>query len=303
MAVKLAGSGAGTVRVAPNSVAAIDARSDRVVGAAPVGTRPGAIAFGSGSLWVANLDDQTISRVDPGTLQTLQDDSRFAEPPTGSRGERRRRLGGRAECQSARQASVLRQPRSTRSSTRVGVDGARSATSCRAGPVRVAAQGDIGVGRAVRRPADAAGRSDRARVGQQLDPNASPTAIAVGDGAEWLTDSEADNVIRVDPTGLVTPIAVGNGPTAIAVGDGGVWVADSLDDAVVRIDPGTRAVTTTIPVGRSPAGVAVGAGSVWVANSGDGTVTRIDPRTDKVARRSRSAAARRRSRSRTGASG
>ena len=110
-------------------------------------------------------------------------------------------------------------------------------------------------------------------------------------------------MIRVDPTGLLTPIAVGNGPTGIAVGAGGVWVVDSLDDAVVRIDPGTRSVTATIPVGRSPAGVAFGAGSVWVANSGDGTVTRINPSTDSCKRRSRWAAARRRSRSRTGGYG
>ena len=89
-------------------------------------------------------------------------------------------------------------------------------------------------------------------------------------------------MVRVDPTGLLTPIAVGNGPTAITVGGGGVWVVDSLDDTVVRIDPGTRSVTATIPVGRSPAGVAFGAGSVWVANSGDGTVTRIDPSTDRA---------------------
>src|SRR6266540_1090288 len=33
----------------------------------PVGSRPGQIAFGSGSLWVANLDDQTISRIDVAT--------------------------------------------------------------------------------------------------------------------------------------------------------------------------------------------------------------------------------------------
>ena len=103
----------------------------------------------------------------------------------------------------------------------------------------------------------------------------------------WLTDGEPDsetnNVIRVDPTGLVKSIAVGNGPSAIAAGDGGVWVVDALDEAVVRIDPDTWSVTATIPVGRSPAGVAVGGGSVWVANSGDGTVTRINPITDKPA--------------------
>ena len=71
VAVKLASSGASTVTVAPNEVAAIDTRSDRVVGAVPVGDRPGGIAFGSGSLWVANLGDQTISRVDPNSRRTL----------------------------------------------------------------------------------------------------------------------------------------------------------------------------------------------------------------------------------------
>src|SRR6516164_8789177 len=41
VAVELSGSGASIVRVAPNSVAAIDTRSDRVVGAIAVGDRPG----------------------------------------------------------------------------------------------------------------------------------------------------------------------------------------------------------------------------------------------------------------------
>jgi peptide/nickel transport system substrate-binding protein len=96
-------------------------------------------------------------------------------------------------------------------------------------------------------------------------------------------DSDADNVTRIDPTGLLTPIAVGHGPQALAVGAGAVWVADSLDDALVRIDPATNSVVTTIPVGTGPVAVAIGAGSVWVANSGDGTLTRVDPATDKVA--------------------
>jgi YVTN family beta-propeller protein len=121
-----------------------------------------------------------------------------------------------------------------------------------------------------------------AKILRRIDPNSAPTAIAVADGAVWLTDAFANIVTRIDPTGLATPIAVGNGPSALAVGAGGVWVVDSLDDNVKQIDPSTQSVSTTITVGRSPVAAAVGAGSVWVANSGDGTVTRIDPRTDKV---------------------
>ena len=81
-AVRLAGSGTSTVRVAPNSLAAIDTDTNRVIGQVAVGTRPGAITFGSGSLWVANLDDQTISRVDPKTLSPLRAIT-AGGPPTG----------------------------------------------------------------------------------------------------------------------------------------------------------------------------------------------------------------------------
>ena len=40
------------------------------------------------------------------------------------------------------------------------------------------------------------------RVLRHLDPNSGPAAIALGDGAIWLVDTEGDNVTRVDPTGL-----------------------------------------------------------------------------------------------------
>ena len=116
-----------------------------------------------------------------------------------------------------------------------------------------------------------------------VDPNASPAGVDVGDGAVWVTDDQADNVTRVDPTGLLTPIAVGNGPTGIAVGEGGVWVADSFDNRVVSDRPG-HAVGERHDPGGALAQLASRSApaSVWVANSGDGTVTRIDPRTDRV---------------------
>ncbi len=69
---EFAGGSSDGLRPEPNSVAAIDMRSNRVVAQVTVGARPGAIAFASGSLWVANQDDQTISRVDARTLSTLR---------------------------------------------------------------------------------------------------------------------------------------------------------------------------------------------------------------------------------------
>ena len=278
VAVELPSSATVAVRAPPNSLAAIDTGSNRVTAVVPVGDRPGAVVFGSGSLWVANLDDQTVSRIDPSTLRTVRTISVDA-PPTGL-----------AVADGA--VWVLESnldPDAFPSSSNVAVGGIDTEFNTPGPTVRI---GDVA-------PATSAIAADGdsvwvAPTGGRLtllnattgtptkswDPNASPVGIAVGEGAVWLTDNEANNVVRVDPTGVVTPIAVGDGPAGITVGDGAVWVVDSLDDRLVRIDPGTQSVTQTIPVGQSPTAVAYGAGSVWVANSDDGTVTRINPTTD-----------------------
>jgi YVTN family beta-propeller protein len=280
LAAELSGSGAGTVRVAPNSLAVIDPATNHVVASAPVGARPGPIAFGSGSMWVANLDDQTLSRIDPQTLRILRTIPTTG-PPTGITAsdsgvwvvESNSNPGSASSTSSVSVSRIDPEFDSFGSPVQIG-------NVIPSGPGAIAAHG------AAVWVAPSTGLLTRlsaatGRVQQQVDPNASPAGIAIGEGAIWLTDPESGNVVRVDPTGLLTPIAVGNGPAAVAVGAGAVWVVDSIDDAVVRIDPGTRSVVGKIGVGRSPAGIAFGDGSVWVAGSGDGTVTRIDPSTDK----------------------
>jgi YVTN family beta-propeller protein len=270
----LAAPGAG-VHVGPNSVATINTHNDTVVASIPVGTRPGAIAFGSGSLWVANLDDQTVSRVDPKTLSTARSLS-VGGPPTG--------LAASANAiwvvHSNPQASTVSVNSIDPQFNAIG-PATRLGNVVPGGAVTVAAQRNsvwVAPSSGLLTRLDAAD----GRVAARIDPNAGPAAIALGYGAVWVTDTDAGNVTRVDRGGRLTPIAVGNGPSGIAAGAGGVWVADSLDDTLVRIDPGTNSVTARIHVGRSPLGVAVGAGSVWVANGGDGTVSRINPRNGKL---------------------
>jgi YVTN family beta-propeller protein len=276
VAVTVGGGSARVPPVPPNSLAAIDLRSDRVAADVPVGDLPGPVTFGSGSLWVANVADQTVSRVDPVSLQTLRTIALGATPTDITAG------GGVIwVVESNRGASSVIVRRIDPQFDSIGPSQQLGNVSP-GGPASLTANGDtVWV-------APSSGlltriNSTSGRIIQQLDPNASPTAIAVGDGAIWVTDSEADDVTRIDPTGLRTPIPVGNGPGAIAAGAGGIWVTDAQDDTVVRIDPATDAVTTTIPVGRSPSAIAVGGGSVWVANQRDGTVSRIDPSTDRVA--------------------
>jgi peptide/nickel transport system substrate-binding protein len=264
------GSGSG-VAVEGNAVAVIDPQSNRVTEEIPVGARPGALSFGSGSLWVANLDDQSVSRVDPDTrsvTRTLP----VVDNPTGL---------------AATAGSVwVVGSDPTKASVNVRrIDPEFDTVARQVKQIGNVAPGGPGSAVAlgntvwIARSSGLLSRVDpvTSRVVHAIDPNSGPGAVALGAGAVWVADSEANTVTRIDPTGLLTPIPVGLGPSAIAVGYSGVWVADSLDDAVVRIDPRSRAVTTTIPVGQAPTGVAVGAGSIWVANSGDGTVTRIDP--------------------------
>ena len=112
---------------------------------------------------------------------------------------------------------------------------------------------------------------------------ATPSHVAVGEGAYWVTDTDGDSVSRIDPATntVVQTIGVGSGPSGITTGSGAVWVANSLDGTVSRIDPGTDTVVQTIPVGNGPLGIAYTKGSAWVANTGDGTITRIDAGTGK----------------------
>lgn len=263
------------VFVKGNAVALIDPQSDRVVGQVPVGIRPSAIA--SGSIWVANLDDQTVQRIDPAThmvIHTLP----VGDIPTGLATSNGAVwvAGGDSSQPSVTVKRIDPEFDIVAQQTRLG-------SAFRGGWGLVATRED-----AVWAVSSSGLLSQlnpkTSRVLQTIDTNTGPSGIGVGLGAVWVTDRSADTVTRVDPTGLLTPIAVGRNPSGIAVGAGGVWVTDSLDNAVVRIDPSTRAVTTTAAVGRSPLGVAVGAGSVWVANSRDGTVTRIDPTTGKAAK-------------------
>jgi YVTN family beta-propeller protein len=55
--------------VHPGSVAIVDAATTRVVDTVDVGSGPAAIAFGHGAVWVANAEDDTVSRIDPETRE------------------------------------------------------------------------------------------------------------------------------------------------------------------------------------------------------------------------------------------
>jgi YVTN family beta-propeller protein len=107
-----------------------------------------------------------------------------------------------------------------------------------------------------------------------------PTRVAAGDGAIWVTSSDTNSISRIDANShqLRQTIQVGDGPSGLAVGAGDVWVANSLAGTVSRIDQAANRLMQTIPVGNNPTAVAFGEGAVWVTNVDDQTVSRIDPK-------------------------
>ena len=77
------GSSGGGLTVQGNSLAVIDPSSNQVVAQVPnVGAQPASIAYGADSLWVANLGDQTVARVDPAT-QSVTRNIPVTGSPTG----------------------------------------------------------------------------------------------------------------------------------------------------------------------------------------------------------------------------
>jgi YVTN family beta-propeller protein len=153
-------------------------------------------------------------------------------------------------------------------------------------PLLVFGQGGSGGHAAVSVADDSLGVVD-ARSGHlvaDIAVGATPTAVAAGENAYWVTNAEGNTVSRIDPetAAVVDTIPVGNGPSGIAIGAGAVWVVNSLDGTVWRIDPGTNTMVQKIGVGNEPLGILYAAGSVWVTNTGDGTITKIDPASDST---------------------
>jgi YVTN family beta-propeller protein len=132
-------------------------------------------------------------------------------------------------------------------------------------------------------------------VGEPLRVPAHAEAIAVGQGALWVTSvapgdlgvAGEDAVTRVDlATGrTVATITVRRAPLDVAATPGAVWVTNSGGggDSVARIDPKTnRLAGRPVRTGASPQSLVVGGGSLWVGNHDARTVTRIDAESGKV---------------------
>ncbi len=112
--------------------------------------------------------------------------------------------------------------------------------------------------------------------------------VAADADAVWVTDFDANTLVRIDPKTLavVATIPVGQSPEGVVVAAGAVWVANHRAGTVSRIDPATNQIVATIPAGDAgpsgPQWVASISGSIWVGVPNVSSVVRIDPTTNAV---------------------
>jgi len=279
-------------RVDPNSVGIIDSDSGEIVGQVRVGRTPEDIAFGEGSLWVANLESGTISEIDPGSREEIATFNAGAKPrgiaagegavwvangfdneltifdPAQNRVDDRIPLAGpkdvavgfgAAWVTNVTDTTVVRIDPDTHDPERIA-----QGTALALGPSSVW----IANGKTLRR----FDPETRRPIGRPFTLRFPATQLAVDEaGVAWVTHQGDDAVTRLDPAGGVSQIeGVGDGPTGIAVGGGSVWVASSLGRSLIRIGPESRKVEQAIPLGSSPKDVVVAAGSVWVTSQAAG---------------------------------
>jgi YVTN family beta-propeller protein len=272
---------AGLSGVRPNHVGIIDPKTNEIVEEIQVGLRPGPVAVGGGAVWIGNLEERTLTKIDAkrrtiaGTYPLDNRTPTGIAVGTGSVWVAHGALGKLA-----------------------AVDpefGQVTKTIDVAGEALGSVNGSVAVG------AGAVwavyGDSTLARIdpvnvhvtGRTLTATA-PAGVVVAGGYVWVVNTDSATVQRFQPETfeqgpLGTPTSVAQRPTAITAGDGAVWVANTGADTITRIELGTAGAaptTESIRVGDTPSALAVGAGAVWVANSGDGTVSRIDAATREV---------------------
>ncbi|HEV3233274.1 MAG TPA: hypothetical protein VG329_01825 [Candidatus Dormibacteraeota bacterium] len=233
--------------------------SDGIAATIPLSTTPGTPAVGAGAVWVPNLADGTLARIDPGSNRLVAT-IKVGDPAV-------------LQATGCGASSVHSVPPGSYDVRRCDIP---SAVNVSGNSVWVT-KNDA---RAV-----AAVDTGSNQLGPAIPIGVEAWGVAAAPDSVWVSDFQDDIVVRVDPASgqvVATIHDLPHGPTGLAVGFGYTWVACSRAASVARIDPASNAVTAVIPVQERPLSIAVGFGSVWVRNTRSNSVSRIDPATNQV---------------------
>jgi DNA-binding SARP family transcriptional activator len=266
--------GSGAIVVRPNSVAALDAETGKVVADVPIGGSPVAIAVGSGAVWAVDADHSTIARIDLKTKEVL---------PIGG-------LGSQVSDVAYAFGSLW-------------VAGGNEGTLSRIDPRHNGIQQvDLGAERTgipqpvfAVRPGPEAVWVTRGNRLLRVDPRENavtagrtvirPHGIAVGLGSVWAP-TEDERVLRIDARSARLTYAHDVSEQAYfpLVDHGSLWLIALADVAQVwRLNAGTLAQEAEIPFPKAlPYGLVPGGGAIWTVDPDRGDIWRIDPRVNRA---------------------
>lgn len=269
------GSGGGLDSVHPNHVGLIDPGTNKIVAEIPVGIRPGPVAAGDGSVWIGNLQDRNLTKIDPHKQAASATIPLEGRTPTGIA------VGAGTVWVAHGLRGQLSQVDPQFGQVTRTIDVAGTAFGSPYGDVALGA----GSGWAVFADSTLARVSPAGDVLGKGVAGTQPAGILFAAGSVWVANSGDATVEQFSPKtfreGPVKSFNAGTQPQGLTYADGAIWVANAGDDFVTRIDPSIGA-NRQITVGAGPTALASGAGAVWVANTKAGTVSRIDPATNKV---------------------
>jgi class 3 adenylate cyclase/streptogramin lyase len=229
-----------------------------------VGRGPEALAFADGVLWVANLDDGTVAKVDPssGDVVTL---GQAGPHPSGLLA-----LGGQVWV-------------TDRYSDLLSILAADTGTLLKQLPIHatalagddqaVWAADDLG-DRLVH--LDPRGLSEVGAIA--LPAPAGPSALVTVGGTVWVASPRAKGLLRVDAaSGKVTvePLDIAAVTSIATLGDD-LWIASRTADVVARLDARTGRLAVRADVCDTPVDLAPIPGGVWVACAAERALWRLD---------------------------
>jgi len=219
------------------------------------GGKPCAVLGAADAIWVADIVDARVDRIDPATGKITARIKTGLQPCGMAYGAR----------------SVWVENYGADTVTRIDVRTLRSRTyPVGASPYDVtflagAAWVTNYAASTVTRIDAATGRTRSITVGL------SPEGIARAAGALWTANYGDGTVSRIDPSSLrVRTLTIGGSPAWTAYAGSTVWVGDQTAGTIVRINARTATIVARIKVGRTPNDGDVLGSSVWFPDKGGG---------------------------------
>lgn len=235
------------------------------------GATPTGVAIGPSGVWVANgRPSDTAQVVGPVATQVVRlDPATRTQRATIDLPPARGTVSNVADSRIAVSRGAAWATTAAGAIVRIDPQTARITASTRDLLARAVAAGPAGVW-ALRSDGAVLAIDERtARVRRRVQlPTDAATALAVGEGAAWVTSSADGTLWSIGRDGRVGSVAVGSGAGAIAAGARRTWVANPIAGTLTAVDPLAMRVVRTVRVGGIPRALAIDGDTVWAAVAG-----------------------------------